>query len=387
MLLVQIMSENLANTDDVPQLSNADIYYLASLYGIKSHQISFIKRLPSYDDAVFHISIFKEFIDEKKGIIPIVLKCSICNSFDRIDMQIKVMQRLNANNVPSPHPMLLQSAHAQKRSHCHPHIYITTNYPLKNESNPSAEYKVNVHAMSFIEGGMMAADIDKTNVSLLQKLGESIGELSMALKGFEHRASDFEFDWDLQYALNAVSKLRYIRNERQRKLIQIYMNHYINHLLPSLIENKLPKSIIHGDLNDLNMFVNLRGNEKRIIAFFDLGDCKLSCTIFDVAICCAYFMLNHDKETARKIMFEILTSYDKMCPLTNDEMNVFFVAVCCRIMVSALIGTAKIAMHPENAQYLSVHSKPSWTFLEQFADTKPVEMAKIIRQKLRPSKL
>ena len=376
---------NPADADEVPEISMADVYYLASLYGIKSNYICFIKPLPSYDDRVFHIDIHPQHIDPKIGIIPLVMKCSICNSFSRVDMQIQVMKRLHDHGVPSPKPIPLRTANNPLRQpNDHRYIYRTTNSPLKNEKKSAdAQKKVNVHCMSYIEGGILAADVDQTDVSFLQNLGESIGQLSVALQGLKHEASEFEFLWDLQYSLKAEPKVESIPEPDKQKLLRKYFENFKNILWPLIVGDRLRKSIIHGDLNDMNMLCNAQGNDKMIIGFLDFGDCKSSCTVFDVAICAAYFMLNKDKETALKVMYQILESYHRVNPLTNSEIEGFFVAVCSRIMVSALIGYEKILLHPENKEYLSVHSKPAWTFLEQFVDTDPIEMAAIIKRKLK----
>ena len=64
------MAVDLCDSDDIPEISDVDVYYLTSLYGIKSYMIEFIKPLASYDDRVFHIGIYKQFklmnIKEKK---------------------------------------------------------------------------------------------------------------------------------------------------------------------------------------------------------------------------------------------------------------------------------------------------------------------------------
>jgi len=372
---------NPADADAVPEISTADVYYLASLYGIKSQYISFIKPLPSYDDRVFHIGIHPQHIDPKAGIIPVVMKCSICNSFPRVDMQIQMMKRLHHHQVPSPRPIPLRPA-AQRNGHRY--IYRTTNNPLKNEKESTdAQKKVNVHCMSYIEGGVLAADVDQTDMSFLQNLGESIGKLSVALRGLEHEASEFEFLWDLQYSLKAEPKVDSIPEADKQMLLRKYFQNFKTILWPLITGNKLRTSLIHGDLNDMNMLCNAQGDCKRIIGFLDFGDSKSSCTVFDVAICAAYFMLNKDKQTALKVMYQILESYHRVNPLTKSEIEAVFVAICSRIMVSALIGYEKILLHPENKEYLSVHSKPAWTFLEQFADSDPVEMAGIIERKLK----
>ena len=339
----------LADSDDVPTITDSDVYYLASLYGIKSYMISFIKPLPSYDDRVFHIGIYKKFQNKEKSIIPLVMKCSIINSFNRMDMQIQFMKLLYYNNVPSPKPILLLPQNIQKRTNYHKYIYKTTNNPLQNENSLLAKYKVNVHCMSYISNGILANKIDQTNMSFLSNLGESCGKLSHSVRTFKHKASQFEFIWDIQFAQRAFPKFKYVKNEGKRKLLQGYIDSYNNILLPAIKGNKLRKSIIHGDLNDMNMMCNADGVDKRIIAFFDFGDVKNSCTIFDIAICCAYFMLNKDKEMALKVFYQILKSYHKVYPLTGDEINVFWVAVMSRILTSVLIASEKIGLHPENS--------------------------------------
>eukprot|EP01083_Nonionella_stella_P040502 109902_1 len=381
------MSAELANADDVPEITTTDVYYLASLYGIKSHMISFVKSLPSYDDCVFHIGIHPQFVNKETNTIPLVLKCSINNALNRVDMQIQLMHRLYANDVPSPKPIPLCPQHRQTRTKYNEYIYQTTNNPLQNERTPTAKRKVNVHCMSYIQDGLMAADVDKTDVSFLSNVGQSVGKLSLALKGFQHTASDFAFVWDLRFASTAFPKMELIHNDQRKQLVQTYIDHYNRFLLPFVVNKRLRTSIIHGDLNDMNMLCNAKGNQKRIIGFFDFGDSKLSCTVFDIAICAAYFMLKQDKATALMIMYQLLQGYHRIYPLTDDEINVFFVAVCTRMLVSALVGNEKIVLHPENREYLEVHSKPAWTLLEQFADTNPMDITNTIKRKLCPSRL
>eukprot|EP01083_Nonionella_stella_P215500 775543_1 len=121
-------------------------------------------------------------------------------------MQIKCMKRLYDNNVPSPKPILLLQKNIQTRSNNHKYIYVTCNNPLKNENKSNIKYKVNVHCMSYIENSIVANSIDQTDTLFLNNLGQCVGQLSLALEGFKHKAGHFEFIWDLQYALQAVPK-------------------------------------------------------------------------------------------------------------------------------------------------------------------------------------
>ena len=112
---------------------------------------------------------------------------------------------------------------------------------------------------------------------------------------------------------------------------------------------RLPSSVIHGDLNDANIICNAQGAAKRVIAFIDFGDCKRSRTVFDVAICIAYFMLNKAKEAALDVMHRILSCYHRMRRLNDDEIRVLFVAVCARVATGILNVEAELARQPENS--------------------------------------
>jgi Ser/Thr protein kinase RdoA (MazF antagonist) len=120
-------------------------------------------------------------------------------------------------------------------------------------------------------------------------------------------------------------------------------------------------------------------------AFIDFGDCKRSCTIFDVAIACAYLMIRecvNDYDSCVECMFNILSGYHSQMPLTPLEMDIVFVAICSRILVSVTMSAAKIAAYPENEKYLTLHSNRGWIFLKVLERCDPKEMAHVIRQRL-----
>ena len=193
----------------------------------------------------------------------------------------------------------------------------------------------------------MASDVDQTNPDFLQNLGASIGKLSVAMEGFSHSASHFRFIWDLQFTSMVEPKLKMIKEDDKRKLCYDYLDRFQLYLEPLVIGNKLRRSIIHGDLNDMNMLCDAKG--KRVIAFLDFGDSKESCTVFDLAICIAYFMLNKSKEQSIRVLHQISKAYHQMYRLTESEIDALWVAVCSRILTSAVVGYEKILQRPENS--------------------------------------
>ena len=115
-------------------------------------------------------------------------------------MQIQVMKRLHDHGVRSPKPIPLRPPNVYRD------IYRTTNNPLKNEKNSTdIQRKVNVHCMSYIDGGILAADVDQTDMSFLQNLGEFIGKLSVVLQGLKHEASEFYFEFSKTSEISCFS--------------------------------------------------------------------------------------------------------------------------------------------------------------------------------------
>mmetsp|Transcript_14774 Transcript_14774/g.18146 ORF Transcript_14774/g.18146 Transcript_14774/m.18146 type:complete len:382 (-) Transcript_14774:56-1201(-) len=381
------MSE-IARDDILPEITRNDVYYLCKLYGYNASDIIDIKDLPSYDDKVFHI-----IIDKNAGKPSIVMKCSIQMEFNRIDLQIELMKRFQKYNVPSPKAIKLLDQYVTSRNNTNEYIYVTKDFPSINdecypniikESKIKHKYNTHVHCMTFVDGKLVN-EVKNTNNNMrfYKHLGNILGQMSNSLKGFTHDASTYEHLWDLGQIDLIKPYFKCITDENKMKLTKHYWDMYNKYIRPNL--NRLPKSIIHGDLNDCNLLCD--ADTLNITAVFDFGDVKYTNTIFDIAIALAYFMMNKNKEDALNCLFTIIKGYHAKFPLTKDEINVLFVAIMARLLQSTSRSAYKVALTPENKEYLEIHAKPGWKLMEIFYDTKPEDISQMILKAINPSKL
>lgn len=192
------MTDELKREDIVPEIQNDDVIYLASLYNIPKKDIKSVSNLISYDDKVFHIKTFNP-------LISYVLKCSIAMTFKNIDLQTQFINILHKHNIPSPQLIPLKSKY---QTNNHKYIYITKEYPYINDINspiynkniiktPKIKhtYPVNIHCMTFING-KMPIDLQLNN-KFYYHLGNTIGNLTNSLNGFQHKSSKYITEWEI----------------------------------------------------------------------------------------------------------------------------------------------------------------------------------------------
>lgn len=63
-------------------------------------------------------------------------------------------------------------------------------------------------------------------------------------------------------------------------------------------------------------------------------------------------------------MAAMLRGYNSIYPLINLEREHLLLLIVCRLACSVTLGAYSIQQNPENAVYLSLHSKPAWNALE-----------------------
>ena len=59
--------------------------------------------------------------------------------------------------------------------------------------------------------------------------------------------------------------------------------------------------------------------------------------------------INFNKQVSINKMLNILYGYNQIYPLNKYEINIFFIAVCSRVLVIVLNCAQQITVHPENS--------------------------------------
>jgi 4-aminobutyrate aminotransferase-like enzyme/Ser/Thr protein kinase RdoA (MazF antagonist) len=218
--------------------------------------------------------------------------------------------------------------------------------------------------LAYIEGDFIA-DVPHTE-KLLFALGEKIAELNCALQTVESPiwASRILF-WDVQHTHLSQPKIAYIQEPERRKLVQYYIDRFINFVLP--FQYTLRHSLIHGDLNDYNILV--QGEE--ISGFIDFGDATYSPMVNDLAIALTYMMLNKDEPF--EVIFPMIQGYQKHISLGAEELAILPDLITSRLCISLCNSAEKKHLGQDNA-YVLVSEKPAWKLLELWAKTNPIKI-------------
>lgn len=229
-----------------------------------------------------------------------------------------------------------------------------------------------IRLVTYIPGKVLA-DAKPHSSELLFHLGEFLADLNAALTDFSHPAAKRKLIWDLSHALPLIEKFkRQITQLSQRKLIELF-DRRIRAAFHEKTE-ELSWGIIHNDGNDHNIIVSspsLKSNsfgQMRIMGLIDFGDMIYSYKLADLAVVCAYAMLN--KQNPLQAACRITAGYNSRIPLRENELLVLYDLIQLRLMMSVCISAHQKKLNPEN-QYLCISEKSVWALLENMRDISP----------------
>jgi 4-aminobutyrate aminotransferase-like enzyme len=126
--------------------------------------------------------------------------------------------------------------------------------------------------------------------------------------------------------------MRHIPSRGDRALIEDALDHLLVQL-PKL--QQLPKQVIHGDINDLNVLVR----DGEVAALIDFGDLIHSWRIAELAIAATYTMLGQDDPLA--IAGDVVAGYSEIASVTTAEAEMIYDLIRARLAVSACVAASR----------------------------------------------
>ncbi|WP_299522132.1 aminotransferase class III-fold pyridoxal phosphate-dependent enzyme [uncultured Lutibacter sp.] len=215
-----------------------------------------------------------------------------------------------------------------------------------------------VRLLTWISGRIWDNVNPKLN-SLHYSLGEQCGLLTKALQGFEHPAAKREFAWDIAQSLWTKKHLNLFKGEE--KEIIIYFQNKFEASQNTYI--KLRKSVVHNDANNHNIIVSSNLINPTVKAVIDYGDAIHTQIINDVAVACAYAIMEHNNPLAAAL--PIVKGYHSSIPLKENELEHLFTAVAMRLIISVTNSAINKIEEPDN-HYLLISEKPAWEVLKKW---------------------
>ncbi len=218
-----------------------------------------------------------------------------------------------------------------------------------------------VWVLSWLDG-LRWADVAHHGPRLNRTLGEAARRLSRALESFDHPAAHRTHHWDLRSADQAIARhADQLSSERQRAIGHKALQLFADRVEPAI--DRLPRSVVHQDLNDHNVIVSVGGGLSSVAGIVDFGDLLHSVTIAELAVPMAYAMLQtpYPLDCAAEV---VSGWFDGESP-TDDELAVLFPLALCRLVVNATTWSARMAHQPGYARLRSVNT---WATLDRLLD-------------------
>ena len=329
-----------------PEFSLGDAQTIATdLFGIHGK----CEKLPSERDQNFRLT------SDTRG--DFVLKIANAHeSLDVLDFQNQVMERLRrarrmqvdgVAGIPAVCRTLDQKA-------------ITTVEGLNGRRHF-------VRLLTYVPGRPLAL-VRPHDADLLTSLGRFFGNVDHTLQGFNHASAHRDFHWDLRHASGVVGELMpYIATPEKQDLVAGFLHHYRVRTEP--LTDDLRKSVIHNDGNDYNILVLPKDRwNNQVAGIIDFGDTIYSHTVNELAVVCAYAML--DKVDPLAAAGHIVKGYDQAYPLADEELAVLFDLTCMRLCMSVCHCARQSNLEPEN-EYLRISERPAWKTLHRLAKVHP----------------
>ena len=224
-----------------------------------------------------------------------------------------------------------------------------------------------VRLLTYLPGKPLAL-VQPHDAELLASLGRFFGTIDQALQDFDHSATHRDFHWDLNNASRIIqSYLKHIKAPDNRHLVEGFLERFQAETKPQLGE--LRTGIIHNDANDYNVLVEPAGRwHNAVIGVIDFGDMVYTRIVNEVAIACAYAML--DKADPLTVAGRVAAGYHQAFALTEQELAVLFDLICMRLCMSVCHAANQSRHEPDN-EYLRISEKPAWDLLNKLANIHP----------------
>ncbi|MCT4629848.1 aminotransferase class III-fold pyridoxal phosphate-dependent enzyme [Winogradskyella sp.] len=309
---------------------------LFKLFNIKGKASS----LPGEVDFNFRIKV-----ENEEGYI---LKISRPNEdLNYLDFQQKLLQHVETNGKNIIAPKVIKDKDDKSISE------ITDNHGNIRK----------VRLLTWVSGRVWSSVNPQLN-DLRFSLGEQCGLLTKALQGFDHKEAHRDFEWDVAQSLWTKAHIHLFEGE-ELKIITAFQNRFEH---SKTAYDSLRTSVVHNDANDNNVIVSSELINPKVKAAIDYGDAIHTQIINDVAIACAYAIMNH--KDVLDAALPIVKGYHSTYPLEEQELEHLYDAIAMRLIISVTKSAINKIKEPDN-KYLLISEKPAWEVLKKWFKISP----------------
>ncbi len=211
--------------------------------------------------------------------------------------------------------------------------------------------------------GKRLAELPSRESNLYHSLGQCMALVDRALHGLDDEVLQRPFPWDLCRALEVLNAYRLPESMTASTRVG-WIDHfsvlYRERVLS--VQDQLRQGAIHNDANDHNVLIRAQPDGgATVCGLIDFGDLLHGWLVSDLAIACAYAILDQDHPL--DVAADIVAGYHEQVPLCPEEIGAIFSLIGMRLCLSVCIAAGQQAIVPEN-DYLSISTGPAWRMLE-----------------------
>jgi 4-aminobutyrate aminotransferase-like enzyme/Ser/Thr protein kinase RdoA (MazF antagonist) len=204
-----------------------------------------------------------------------------------------------------------------------------------------------VRLVRFMPGALLEAE--ELDDRQLREFGATLARLGRALRGFFHPAAGRVLQWDLQHAPKLRPLLESIPPGAERDLVTGMLARWEADVAPRF--GRLRAQVVHGDLSLDNTLFAPDGTVSGVIDFGDMSHTALLC---DLGVGLVSTMSG--RADALRAGAIVVAGYETVTPLEALERELLPAFVEMRLATSLAIAAWRVAMYPENAEYITTDS-------------------------------
>jgi 4-aminobutyrate aminotransferase-like enzyme/Ser/Thr protein kinase RdoA (MazF antagonist) len=195
---------------------------------------------------------------------------------------------------------------------------------------------------------------EELDAASIRGIGEVVGRIAFALRGFFHPAAGRVIAWDQQHLPRLFRHAELVDGHR-RELLDRVIERFETRVVPAL--PALRAQVIHNDVTLDNLLVDERGAVTGII---DFGDMAHTALVLDVPA--TLQSLFRRRDDLFDVAGSFLAGYTSVVPLEPREAELLGDLLAGRMAQTILISADRTRRYPDNA-YIRGWAEPAWELL------------------------
>ncbi len=336
------MSENITQTvfQKIIFLEAEAKEFLHNNYPVK--KIIAMKQLAGYHDVNYYV----KFIDSNGQEHECVLKATLYDSFEVLDLQNKVMEFLHLKGLPVPK------------------VYsFYNNQTIVNYQSLSSQ-SLRIRLLQFIPGKILSDYPVKEE--LFFSIGKTIAAIDKELQHFNHPfAKQRDFEWDLKNTLRLQNFVSYLEPKQRERVLQVCSD-FTAILTP--VFSSLRSGVTHNDCHPFNIITD----GKKVLAIIDFGDVVYSSHLSSLAITLSHTMM-YQKEDPFSVGSFILKGYQSVFPFDHKELQLLPLLMKSRMALLLTLSSYYASLYFDNT-YVKAYIQPADNFLKYLLQMSDAEI-------------